>query len=76
MLTLQTCLSTKSYDVALEALQRVHELGLQFDNNFAAYYKVMKAAITNGRLDIATRYAPIYLCMCCWRVVPSTAAIK
>ncbi|KAA6422265.1 MAG: hypothetical protein FRX49_07735 [Trebouxia sp. A1-2] len=49
-----TCLSTKSYDVALEALQRVHELGLQFDNNFAAYYKVMKAAITNGRLDIAT----------------------
>ncbi|DBA95118.1 hypothetical protein WJX77_005434 [Trebouxia sp. C0004] len=52
-LLITTCLSTKSYDVALEALQRAHELGLQFDNN-EAYYKLMKIAITNGRLDIAT----------------------
>ena len=62
MLTLQKCLSTKSHDVALEALQRVHELGLQFDNN-DAYYKVMKVAITNGRLDIAMRYVPTHLRM-------------
>ncbi len=75
MLTLQTCLSTKSYDVALEALQRAHELGLQFDNN-DAYYKLMKVAITNGRLDIATRYAPIHLHMCCWCVMCSTPASK
>lgn len=75
MLMLQTCLSTKSYDVALEALQRAHELGLQFDNN-DAYYKLMKVAITNGRLDIAMRYAPIHLRMCCWCVMHSTPAIK
>ncbi len=55
-LLLQTCVSTKAFDVALEALQRAHEIGLQFFRA-DAYYAVMKGAVLNQQLDVAIRYS-------------------
>lgn len=51
-LLLQTCVAVKAFDVALEALQRAQEIGLQFFRA-DAYYSVMKSAVVNKRLDLA-----------------------
>ena len=53
-LILQKCVEVQAFAVALEALQRAEELGLQF---FRAdvYHAVMKGAVMNKQLDIAIR---------------------
>ena len=51
---MQTCISVKAFQSALEALQQADEIGLQFFRS-DPYYAVMKGAVINKRLDIAIR---------------------
>ena len=52
--SLQKCVEVQALPVALEALQRAEELGLQFFRA-DAYNSVMKGAVMNKQLDIAIR---------------------